>query len=95
MFFFHFEIILDVSVRTFRFICIPILWVYGHYTYFNSFSAGTVFSGLSLTPKDGPRAEVLMSRKGMHIDILNGIYSKNNLICMIHDNKDVMGLRLI
>ena len=71
------------------------LWVYGYYTYFKSFSAGTVFSRLSLTPKDGPRAEVLMSQKGMHMDILTGIYSKNNLICMIHDNKDGMGLRLI
>ena len=37
------------------------LWVYGDYKYFNSFSAGTVFIRVYrrqlLTYKDGPRAE--------------------------------------
>ena len=33
------------------------LWVYGHYKYFNSYSAGTVFKRLNLTSTDGPRAE--------------------------------------
>ena len=33
-FFFQFEIIINVSVGSFRFIWIPMLWVYSHYTYF-------------------------------------------------------------
>ena len=35
------ETILNVLVISFRFILIPMLWVYGHYNCFNSFSAGT------------------------------------------------------
>ena len=38
---FQFEIILTVLDISFRFFGIPMLWVYHHYTYFNSFSAGT------------------------------------------------------
>ena len=38
--FFQFEIIINVFVSSFRFIWIPMLWVYGHCKYFNSFSAG-------------------------------------------------------
>ena len=41
--FFRFEIIINVSVSFFRFDQIPVLWIYGRYTYLNSFSAGTVF----------------------------------------------------
>ena len=33
------------------------LLVYGHYKYFNYFSAGAVFIRLILTCEDGPRAE--------------------------------------
>ena len=33
------------------------LWVYGHYKYFNFFSAGTDFIRQNLTSVDGPRAE--------------------------------------
>ena len=33
------------------------LCVYGHYKYFNYFSAGTDFRRQKLTYKDGPRAE--------------------------------------
>ena len=39
--FFHSEIIIIFLVSSFSFIWIPML--YGHYKYFNSFSAGTVF----------------------------------------------------
>ena len=38
--FFSFEIIINVLVRAFRFIWISMLWAYGHYIYFNFFSAG-------------------------------------------------------
>ena len=53
----QFEIIINVLVRSSRLICIPMLWVHGHYKYFNTFSAGTVFIRQNLTYKDGPRAE--------------------------------------
>ena len=33
------------------------LWVYGHYKYFGSFSAGIVFIRQNLTYKDDPRTE--------------------------------------
>ena len=49
-----------VLVGSFRFIWIPMLWVYRHYKYLNSFSAGSVFIRQYLTPedvKDGPRTE--------------------------------------
>ena len=38
--FFKFEIILNDLVRSFRIICIPMLWVYDRYKYIYSFSAG-------------------------------------------------------
>ena len=41
--FFQFEIIINVLVSSFWFILIPMFWVYGHYKYFNSFSARTIF----------------------------------------------------
>ena len=34
---FQFEIIINVLVSSFHFIWILMLWVYDHYTYFNSF----------------------------------------------------------
>ena len=54
--FFRFEIIVNVLVGSFRFIWIPILWVYGHYKYFNPFSAETVYRRQILPYKDDPRA---------------------------------------
>ena len=48
----QFEIIINVLFSSFRFIWIPMLWVYGHYKYFNSFSAGTVFIRQNLTSTD-------------------------------------------
>ena len=47
--FFQFGIIINVLVSSFRFIWISMLWVYGHYTYLNSFSVGTVFRRQNLT----------------------------------------------
>ena len=40
---FQFKIIINVLVSSFRFILLPMLWVYGYYKYFNSFSAGIDF----------------------------------------------------
>ena len=50
--FFRFEIIMNVLVSSYRFILIPMLWVYDHYKGFNSFSAGTVFMRQNLTSID-------------------------------------------
>ena len=42
--FLQFEIIIiDVLISFFHFIWIPMVWVYDHYKYFNSFSAGIVY----------------------------------------------------
>ena len=43
MFFFQFEIIINVLVSSFLVIWIPRLLVYAHYKYFSSFSAGIDF----------------------------------------------------
>ena len=53
---FEFEIIVNVSVNSFRFIWIPLLWYYGHYKYFYSYSAGIDFRRQILTFKVDPRA---------------------------------------
>ena len=50
--FFQSENIINVLVGFFRFISIPMLWVYGHYEYFISVSAGTVFIHQNLTSTD-------------------------------------------
>ena len=54
---FQFEIIINVLLSYFRFIQILMLCVYGHYKFYNSFSARAVFGRQILTSKDGPRAE--------------------------------------
>ena len=50
--FFQYEIIITILVSSFWFIWIPVLWVYGHYKYFNSCSAGIAFSRQNLTSTD-------------------------------------------
>ena len=50
--FFKFEIIIKVLFSSFCFIWIPMLWVYGHYKYFNSYSAAIVFTRQNLTSVD-------------------------------------------
>ena len=62
--FIQFEIIINVLVGSFWFILILMLWVYGHYKYIYSFSAGIVFIRQNLTPADlrfwridGPRTD--------------------------------------
>ena len=54
--FFQFEIIINVSVSSFRFIWIPMLWVYGHYKYFTLSVRGPTLRQI-LTSKVGPRTE--------------------------------------
>ena len=46
---FSFKIILNVLVTSFRCIWISMLWVYGHYKYYNSFCAGFEFRRQNLT----------------------------------------------
>ena len=41
---FQFETIINVLVRSFGFICIPMLWVYDHYKYVYVYSAEINFS---------------------------------------------------
>ena len=50
--FFQFEIIKNGVDSSFLFIWIPMLWVYGHYKYFNFFSAWTAFKRHNLTSAD-------------------------------------------
>ena len=62
--FFQFEIIINVLVTSFRFIWIPILWIYGQYKYFLSMRGPSLYVKIQrlyrrqiLTYKDGPRTE--------------------------------------
>ena len=48
---------LILIVGSFHFILIPMLWVYDHYKYFNSFSAEIVFIRQNMMYKDCPRTE--------------------------------------
>ena len=50
--FFQFEIIINGLVSSFRFIWIPMLWVYGHSKYFYSYSTGIDFSRHNLPSTD-------------------------------------------
>ena len=50
--FFQFEIIIYISVSSFWFIRIPMLWVFDHYKCFNSFNVGTVFQSQNLPSRD-------------------------------------------
>ena len=50
--FFQFETIMMVLVSSFRFIWIPLSWVYDHNKYFNSYSAGIDFSRQNLTSRE-------------------------------------------
>ena len=48
----QFEIIIKVLDSSFRLILIPMLWVYGHYNYFNSSSEGIIFRRLQTSDSD-------------------------------------------
>ena len=49
---FHFEIIINVLVRSFWLIWVPVLYVYNHFKYFDSYSVGIFFSRQNLTSTD-------------------------------------------
>ena len=49
---FKFVISINVLVSLFRFIWIPMFWVYGHFKYFCSYSAGIDFNRDNLTSTD-------------------------------------------
>ena len=68
-FFTQFEIIFNVSVTSSRFIWIPMLWVYGHYKYFYSYSVGIYFSRRRqiLTTKVYPRTVRVNSESRIYI----------------------------
>ena len=50
--FFQFKTIIDILVGFFRFIWIPMLWVYSYYKYVYSYSAGIDFRRQNLTSTD-------------------------------------------
>ena len=70
--FFQSKIIVNVSVSSIRFIWILMSWVYGYYTYFNSFSAGTVSIHHNLTCTDVTcaRIKTVSALKGLIIPYL-------------------------
>ena len=74
----QFESIINVLVSYFLFIWIPMLWVYGYYKYFYSYSAGIDFRRQILTPKVDHRT---VRFKIVHISGL--LQLKNNVLNML------------
>ena len=85
-----FEIISDVLVGSFRYIWIPMSWVYSHYKYFNSSSPGTVFIRQNLTSTDIRfwRIKTVPALKGL---IIQQMTMKNNLLFVCF--RDSLGSR--
>ena len=93
---FAIRIIINVSVCSFRFIRIPMLWVYDHYKYVNFFSAGTVFIRQNLMYKRGPHAEriniifrlyfifVCLKIKGLVFVCINPFKPEFKIVIFIH-----------
>ena len=76
--FFRFEIIINVLVISFWLIWISMLWIYGHYKYFNSFSAGIVSIRQNLPSTDVIfwRMKTVPALKGLRVsDIIKIKYS--------------------
>ena len=91
--FFRFEIIINILVDSFRFIWIPVLWVYRHYKYFTLSVRGSTLDvriwrlqSQILKSKDGPRAErvkVLTANEhyfALLKVIYHPLYSMNNFV---------------
>ena len=68
--FFQFDIIINVLVSSFWFILIHMLWFCGHYTFFNSFSAGIDFRRQNLTSTDVRfwRLKTVPALKGLEVN---------------------------
>ena len=64
------EIIMNVLVRSFRFIWIPMVSVYDHYKYFNYSSAWIDFRRQILTSKVGPELKRLRGTIYIHYTII-------------------------
>ena len=81
-----FEIIVNVLVRSFRFIRIPMLWVFGYYECIYSFGAGTDFIRQNLTSTDVRfcRIKTVPALKGLITLHLFYIAPKNSLWCHWH-----------
>ena len=59
---FLFEILMNVVVVFFSFICKPMLWIYGSDKHYNSFSAEVNIRCQNMTLKDNPRDERVKSK---------------------------------
>ena len=70
--FVQFKIIINILVSSFRFIWIPMLWVFDHYKFFNFFSAGIVFIRQNLTSTDVRfwRIKTIPALKGLNTWII-------------------------
>ena len=91
-FFFQYEIIINVLVMSFRFIWIPMLWVYGHYTYFTLAVRGStldIYRRLILTSKINPRAVRVKASITKVVTVNNGFLTifKSNLTSYIFVNR--------
>ena len=82
--FFQYEIIINVLASPFRFIWIHMLWVYGHYKYFNFFSAGIDFRRRNLTSKVFPAARVnaIFNEEIMYYKTLSVMTEKASWFCV-------------
>ena len=64
---FLFKIIINVLVSSFWFIWIPMLWIYGHYKYFNSFSVFTRQNLMSADVRSSWPIKTVPAPKGLFI----------------------------
>ena len=77
--FFQFKIILIALVSYFRFIWIPMLWIYGHYKYFYSYSARidvSLYTSDSVNWSQSPRCKGKTKAAFLHPNVS----SRDNLI---------------
>ena len=86
MLFFQFESIINILVISFRFIWIPMLWVYAHYTIFNSFIAGVDFLRRNLASTEFEIVESRLDGKQAEFPILKCHVSNSVLVKVIVTN---------
>ena len=71
-FFFYYEIVINILVSSFRFIWIPVFWVYGHCKYFHFFQRG---DRLSMSESDDFRRQNLTSKVGLRAERVNQVHN--------------------
>ena len=83
--FFQFEIIIKILLSSLLFIWIPMLWVYGHYKYFNSVSVGNVFIRQNLTSTDVRfwRLKTVPVMKGLMLEQHQTRIASTSRICWV------------